>query len=132
VHYLTTKIEFSAYHRLWNPKFSEQENHDIYQECARGHGHNYVLEVTVKGDANPETGMVMDLKRLNYLLKTEIFPVVDHKSLNSDVPYLKNRITTAENISAYFWDILKEKLQGAKLHKIKLAETEKNIVEYFG
>lgn len=131
MYYLTTKIEFSAYHRLWNPKFSDEKNKKIYQECFRGHGHNYMLETTVKGTLNPETGMVMNIKRLNQLLMTEIFPLVDHKNLNEDVPFLKGKIPTGEMISFCFWKILKDKLQDAKLHKLTLYESERNIVEYF-
>lgn len=130
--YLTTKIGFSAYHRLWNHSFSDQENTEIYQECSRGHGHNYILEVTVKGEANATTGIVMDLKRLNRLLMTEIFPWVDHKNLNDDVPFLKGKIPTAELVSACCWDILKDKIKDAKLYRLKLFESEKNIVEYYG
>jgi 6-pyruvoyltetrahydropterin/6-carboxytetrahydropterin synthase len=132
MHYLTTRIEFSAYHKLWNPDFSEAENKEVYQECHRGHGHNYVLEVTVKGATDKDSGMVVDLKRLNRLLMTEIFPHVDHKSLNDDVPFLEGIITTAENLSVVFWNIIEKKLSGAKLHKVKLLESERNVVEYFG
>lgn len=132
MHYLTTKIMFSAYHRLWNPEFSDAKNEEIYQECFRGHGHNYVLEVTVKGKPEPETGMVMDIKRLNKLVMREIHTLVDHKSLNDDVEFLKGVIPTAENVSYYFWKILKDKIQHADLYRIKLFESEKNIVEYYG
>lgn len=132
MHYLTTKIEFSAYHRLWNPSFTKEQNEEIYQECSRGHGHNYVLEITVKGCSDLQTGMVMDLKRLNRLLMKEVFPLVDHKSLNDDVHILKNIIPTAENVSYCLWNLIKPKLKDANLHRLKLFESEKNIVEYFG
>ena len=132
MHYLTTKIMFSSYHRLWNPKFLDSENEEIYQECFRGHGHNYVLEVTVKGQAHPHTGMVMDIKRLNKLLMREIHTLVDHKNLNEDVEFLKDIIPTAENVSQRIWSLLKTKLKDADLYRIKLVESERNIVEYFG
>ncbi|MBI2646067.1 MAG: 6-carboxytetrahydropterin synthase [Deltaproteobacteria bacterium] len=139
MHYLTTKIMFSSFHRLWNPKFSDLENEEIYQECFRGHGHNYVLEVTVnvlevtvKGQPHPQTGMVMDIKRLNKLLMREVHTLVDHKSLNDDVEFLKGVIPTAENVSQGIWSLLKNKLQDADLYRIKLMESERNIVEYFG
>jgi|SRR3989344_990691 len=132
MHYLTTHIEFSAYHRLFNPEFSDEKNHEIYQECVRGHGHNYILEVTVHGQSRKDTGIVMDLKKLNHLLMTEIFPFVDHKSLNDDVPFLKNINPTAENISMAFWNIIQEKLRDAALYRIRLSESDRNIVEYFG
>src|SRR3990167_4913953 len=132
MHYLTTKIMFSSYHRLWNPKFSDAENEEIYQECFRGHGNNYVLEVTVKGQAHPHTGMVMDIKRLNKPLMREIHTLVDHKNLNEDVEFLKDIIPTAENVSQRIWSLLKTKLTDADLYRIKLVESERNIVEYFG
>src|SRR3989338_5627091 len=118
MHILTTKIGFSSYHRLWNPDFSDLKNEEVYQECFRGHGHNYVLEVSVKGKTDPETGMVMDIKRLNKLLMTEIFPHVDHKNLNDDVLFLQGKIPTAEVISECCWNILKDRIQGAQLHRI--------------
>ncbi len=123
---------FSSYHRLWNPTFSDTENEEIYQECFRGHGHNYVLEVTVKGQTHPQTGMVMDIKRLNKLLMREIHTLVDHKNLNDDVEFLKGIIPTAENVSRGIWNLLKNKLKDADLYRIKLMESERNIVEYFG
>jgi len=123
---------FSSYHRLWNPKFLDSENEEIYQECFRGHGHNYVLEVTVKGETHPHTGMVMDIKRLNKLLMREIHTLVDHKNLNEDVEFLKDIIPTAENVSQRIWSLLKTKLKDADLYRIKLVESERNIVEYFG
>ena len=132
MHYLTTKIMFSSFHRLWNPKFSDPQNEEIYQEYFRGHGHNYVLEVTVKGQPHPQTGMVMDIKRLNKLLMREVHTLVDHKSLNDDVEFLKGIIPTAENVSQGIWSLLKNKLQDADLYRIKLMESERNIVEYFG
>ncbi len=141
---------FSAYHRLWNPEFSDQKNEETYQECFRGHGHNYVLEVTVKGKPNGDTGMVMDIKRLHKLLMREIHVLVDHKSLNDNVEFLKGVIPTAENVSLRIWKILKDKLNDemlgsspinetfgnkpndADLHCVKLIESERNVVEYFG
>lgn len=132
MHFLTTKIMFSSYHRLWNPSFSDSQNEDVYQECFRGHGHNYILEVTIKGTPDPETGMVMDIKRLNKLIMKEIHTRVDHKSLNDDVDFLNGVIPTAENVCSKVWKVLKPKLQDADLYKLKLFESEKNIVEYFG
>lgn len=132
MYYLTTKIDFSAYHKLWNRHFSPQKNEQVYQECSRGHGHNYVLEITVKGEADPQTGMVMDIKRLRKILMTEVFPKVDHKSLNDDVPALEGKIPTAEILSGYFWSLLKDKIHKAELHRLTLYESEKNIVEYYG
>jgi len=123
---------FSAYHRLWNPEFSQEKNEEIFQECFRGHGHNYVLEVTIQGEVDPHTGMVMDIKRLKKFLMKEIHTLVDHKNLNSDVEFLKDIIPTAENMCTSLWKIISEKLKEAKLYRLKLFESENNIVEYFG
>ncbi|MBI4040356.1 MAG: 6-carboxytetrahydropterin synthase [Deltaproteobacteria bacterium] len=132
MHYLSTRIHFSAYHRLWNPAFSETKNEEIYQECIRGHGHNYILEVTIQGNTDPHTGMVMDLKKLKHLLKKEVFHFVDHKNLNEDVFFLKGIIPTAENLATVFWQLLKPKITDAKLYRIRLLESENNIAEYYG
>jgi len=97
-----------------------------------GHGHNYVLEVTVAGVPNPETGYVIDLKKLKKIIKEEIFDYVDHKHLNYDVPFLRGIIPSAENIAVVFWRILEDKIKEGKLHRIKLFESDNNFVEYYG
>jgi len=97
-----------------------------------GHGHNYVLEVTVRGDVHPETGMVLDLKTLKKLVTDEIIDKVDHKNLNVDVPFLEGVIPTAENLAIHFWEVLKPKLQEAELHELKLYESPRNFVIYRG
>ncbi|HIE80842.1 MAG TPA: 6-carboxytetrahydropterin synthase, partial [Nitrospinaceae bacterium] len=99
--YITRRLEFCASHRLFNPAFSDEKNAATFGLCnnPNGHGHNYVLEVTVKGEVDPETGMVLDLKTLKKLINEEIVDKVDHKNLNVDVEFLKNVIPTAENIA---------------------------------
>ncbi len=132
--YLTRKTEFCASHRLFNPKFSPEKNHKIFGLCnnPNGHGHNYVLEVTVKGEVDQETGMVLDLKSLKKLITQEIIDKVDHKNLNVDVQFLEGVIPTAENIAVKFWEILEPKIVNGKLHEVKLFESEKNFVIYKG
>ncbi len=132
--YITRKLEFCASHRLYNPKFSDKENEETFGLCnnPNGHGHNYVLEVTVKGEVDPETGMVLDLKILKKLINEEIVDKVDHKNLNVDVDFLDGIIPTAENIAIHFWDILESKIHNGKLHQIKLYESERNFVIYRG
>jgi len=104
--YITRRLEFCAGHRLFNPAFSDEKNADTFGLCnnLNGHGHNYVLEVTIKGEVDPETGMVLDLKSLKKLINEEIVDKVDHKNLNVDVEFLKNVIPTAENLAIHFWD----------------------------
>ena len=132
--YITRKLEFCASHRLYNPKFSDKENEETFGLCnnPNGHGHNYVLEVTVKGEVDPETGMVLDLKILKKLINEEIVNKVDHKNLNVDVEFLEAIIPTAENIAIQFWDILEPKIKNGTLHQIKLFESERNFVIYRG
>ena len=132
--YITRKLEFCASHRLYNPSFSDQKNEETFGLCnnPNGHGHNYVMEVTVRGEVDPETGMVLDLKALKKLVNEEIILKVDHKNLNVDVPFLDGIIPTAENIAIRFWEILEPKLKGGELYEIKLYESERNYVIYRG
>lgn len=132
--YITRRLEFCASHRLFNPKFSDQENEEVFGLCnnPNGHGHNYVLEVTVKGDIEPDTGMVLDLKTLKKLINREIVDKVDHKNFNMDVDFMKGVIPTAENIAIKFWNILEPKIDNGTLHELKLYESERNYVVYRG
>ena len=132
--YVTKRMEFSAAHRLYNPNFSEEKNEEVFDKCNNyyGHGHNYFLEVTVSGEPDPDTGYVIDLKKLKKLLVNEIISKVDHKHLNFDVDFLSDVIPTVENLAVAFWNILDSKLPSGKLYKIKLHETENSFVEYYG
>lgn len=132
--FVTRKMHFSAAHRLFNPEWSNQQNQGHYDKCNNyhGHGHNYFLEVTVKGIPNPETGYVIDLKKLRDIIKENIIDKVDHKHLNYDVDFLQGIIPSAENLVGVFWKILEDKMNQGILHSIKLYESENNFVEYFG
>ncbi len=132
--YVTRKEHFSASHRLHNPEWSAEKNEAFYGKCnnPRGHGHNYTLEVTVVGVPDPESGYVIDLKRLSDIIEGEILDKVDHKHLNYDVDFLRGIIPTAENIAVMFWKVLDSQLPSGKLHCIKLYESDNNFVEYFG
>ncbi len=132
--FVTRRETFSASHRLYNPALSEARNIELFDKCANpnGHGHNYVLEVTVVGEPAAETGYVIDIKKLKEIIRREIIARVDHKHLNYDVDFLKNVIPTSENIAEAFWDVLRDKFEGARLYSIRLHETENNVVEYRG
>ncbi len=132
--YITKEINFSSSHRLFNPTFDHSKNEEIYDKCnnLNGHGHNYKLQVTVAGIPNPETGYLIDLKKLKKILMEEIHDKVDHKNLNYDVDFLKGIIPTVENLSVCFWEILESKIPSGKLFKIKLWETDASFVEYYG
>ncbi len=131
---VTRRVHFSAGHRLHNPSFEEERNRETYGLCNRpnGHGHNYDLEVTVEGEIDPETGFVMDLKRLKSLLGTTVLSDLDHANLNIDVPWLKGIIPTTENLAVAIWNRLDGRLESGRLVGVRLWETERNMVEYRG
>jgi len=132
--YVTRREVFSASHRLYNPALSEEENEQLFDKCNNyhGHGHNYVLEVVVRGEVNPLTGYVIDLKKLRDIIRDNVIKDVDHKHLNYDVKFLEGIIPTAENIAVAIWGRLEDKIHEGKLHSVKLYETENNYVEYKG
>jgi len=132
--YLTRRTSFSASHRLWSNQLSEAENYAVYEKCANpnGHGHNYVLEVTIRGTPDPQTGMVMNLTELKHAVSEQIINGVDHKHLNYDVPWLESSIPTTEVLAIKFWERLAEALPRNLLYEVKLYETENNIASYRG
>ena len=103
--YVTRRVDFCASHRLFNPNYSDKKNETIYGNCSNlnGHGHNYILNVTIKGDIDPETGMVIELNALKKLIKTEVSDYLDHKNLNIDVGFLENINPTVENLAGWFF-----------------------------
>ena len=117
---------FNAAHQLRNPTLSEEENRRLFGKCVNLHGHNYVLEVTVTGEIDPDTGYVMDLKRLSEMISKCIIQDVDHRNLNTDVPWLEGRIPTAENLASAFWHRLRPELGGDLLYSVRVWETDKN------
>jgi len=133
MHELTRRLEFSAAHRLHQPAFSVERNRQLYGVCnnERGHGHNYALEVTLRGEVDPETGMLMDLNRLATLLHEVIFCAVDHKHLDHDVPWLAGRVSTAENVVAAMWERLAGPLKPL-LYRLRLYESSANFADYYG
>jgi 6-pyruvoyltetrahydropterin/6-carboxytetrahydropterin synthase len=132
--YLTRKEFFSASHRLFNEKFSDEKNAAIYGKCAypSGHGHNYEVSVTIAGEPDHDTGMILDLKKLSELINEEIIEKVDHRHLNIDVEFMRGVIPTAENLAKAFWKILQPKIKPGKLYSIIVSETTNNFAEYRG
>jgi 6-pyruvoyltetrahydropterin/6-carboxytetrahydropterin synthase len=122
---LTRKIEFSASHRYDNPAFSPDENRRVFGKCnnPHGHGHNYTLEVTVAGEPDPVTGMVLDLSELKKILEREVMQRMDHRHLNFEVPELAGKIPTCENVARVIWDLLEPKINEGKLHRVRLWES---------
>jgi 6-pyruvoyltetrahydropterin/6-carboxytetrahydropterin synthase len=136
--YVSRKEHFNAAHKLYNPSWSPEKNNEVFGPCANEnwHGHNFDLIVTVKGWTDPETGFVVDLKKLSNLIRTEVVDKLDHKNLNIDVDFMQDKMTSCENLIVEIWKILEKHLvtvtSTAKLHSIRLYETPRNYVEYFG
>jgi 6-pyruvoyltetrahydropterin/6-carboxytetrahydropterin synthase len=128
---LTHRIEFAAAHRLSSPHLSEDENRALYGPCWRLHGHNYVLETSVAGRADPRTGMVMDFNVLAKIVEQQVFADVDHRNLQEDVPWLEGKITTAEVFAEAIWERLAEPLEG-RLYRLRLHESSAAYVDYYG
>jgi 6-pyruvoyltetrahydropterin/6-carboxytetrahydropterin synthase len=132
--YVTRRAEFSASHYYHNPELSPEENRRLFGKCGNphGHGHNYSLEVTVAGEIDPATGMVLDVRDLKKLLEQEVLELLDHRFLNREVPVFARTIPTTENMAVEVWKLLAPKLAVGKLHRIRLYETPDLFVDYYG
>ena len=140
--YINRVEHFNAAHRLYNPAWTEERNKEIFGPCANinWHGHNFELIVTVKGEPDPDTGFVMDLKLLGDIVKQEVIEKVDHKNLNLDVDFMQGKLASCEIFIMEIWKILDRALATttetnritARLHQLRLYETPKNFVDYFG
>lgn len=134
--YITRRERFNAAHRLYKPEWSDEKNSEVFGGCSNPnwHGHNYELFVTVKGDEDPETGFVANLKELSGLIRERVITKLDHKNLNLDVEFMKGKMTSTEVLAKSIWYELEKPVSdlGAELHCVRLHETENNFVEYFG
>ncbi len=120
---------FSAAHQLCDPDLPDEENRRLFGKCANLHGHNYVLEVVVGGEVDRASGYVFDLKSLSDVIGSQVIRDVDHRNLNTDVPWLKGRIPTAENLAQAFWERLRPELPDGLLRSVRVWETDKNWAE---
>ena len=134
--YITRRERFCAAHKLSRDDWSREKNEDFFGKCSNPnwHGHNYELFVTVKGDIDPKTGFVMDLKVLKEIINDVVIEKLDHRNINLDVDFMKGKMASTEVIAFEIFNQLKPHISkyGAQLHSIKLYETENNFVEYFG
>ena len=134
--YIPRKEHFNAAHRLFRPDYSDEKNLEVFGKCSNPnwHGHNYELFVTVKGEVDPETGFLINLKELSRMINELVVNKLDHKNINVEVDFMKDRLASAENIAIAIWEQLEGPVSvaGAALHSVKLFETERNFVEYFG
>ena len=133
--YLTRVEHFNAAHKLYNPGWSVEKNEDVFGKCANEnwHGHNYELFVTIKGEINNDTGFLFDAKKFSILIKDHVLDKLDHKNLNVEVGFLKDKMCSTENLAKGIWQQLQPHLPAdVQLHCIKLYETPRIYVEYFG
>lgn len=132
--YVTRKLHFNAAHRLHNPDKSDEWNRRTFGKCnsVNWHGHNYVLEVTVRGEPDEETGYVIDLSVLKRIVVERVVSVCDHSNLNLDVDFLSGVLPSTENFATAIWNRLVDALPSGELHCVRLCETDNNCVEYYG
>ncbi|HRY98439.1 MAG TPA: 6-carboxytetrahydropterin synthase [Bacteroidales bacterium] len=134
--HITRREHFNAAHRLFRPDFSDDKNLEVFGKCSNPnwHGHNYTLYVTVKGEINPETGFLVNLKDLSRIIRDRVIEPLDHRNINLEVDFMAGKLASTENLAKAIWEQLEFPVQsiGAELHCVKLLETENNIVEYFG
>lgn len=123
---VSRRESFNAAHQLRDPGLSEAENRRLFGKCVNLHGHNYVLDVVVAGEIDDVTGYVVDLKELSDVMCRQIISEVDHRNLNTDVPWLAGRIPTAENLALSFWERLDKELPDGMLRSVRVSETDKN------
>ncbi len=133
---ITRRETFNAAHRLFRPDWDDEKNLEVFGKCSNPlwHGHNYVLYVTVEGEVSPETGFVINLKSLSQIIRTFVTDKLDHKNMNLEVDFMAGRLASTENLAIGIWEQLEKPIadEGARLHCVKVVETEKNYVEYFG
>ena len=133
--YITRIEHFNAAHKLFNPAWSREKNEEVFGKCANEnwHGHNFELFVTLKGEPNPDTGFVYDVKKLSVIVKEHVIDKLDHKNLNVDVDFMKDKLCSIENLVIGIWNELIPHLPaGVQLHCLKLSETPRIFVEYYG
>lgn len=134
--YITRRERFSAAHRLFRADWDDEKNMEVFGPCSNPnwHGHNYELFVTVKGPIDPETGFVINIKKLSRLIREHIIDKIDHKNMNTEVDFMQGRLASTENLAAAIWEELEQPVAdlGIHLYRIKITETENNYVEYYG
>ena len=134
--YLTRRERFSAAHRMFRQDWSDEKNREVFGKCSNPnwHGHNYVLWVTVKGEPSDNHGFVINIDILKKIIQDKIIMKIDHRNMNIEVDFMKGKIATTENLAIAIWNELKQPVEkeGAKLHCIKIEETENNTIEYYG
>lgn len=133
---ITRRERFNAAHRIFKQEYSDEKNMEVFGKCSNPnwHGHNYILYVTVKGEVNPETGFLINLKELSKVINAYVIEKVDHKNINIEVAFMKDKLASTENLAISIWEVLEAPLKklNANLHSVKIYESENNMVEYLG
>jgi 6-pyruvoyltetrahydropterin/6-carboxytetrahydropterin synthase len=133
---ITRREHFNAAHRLFRSDFSDEQNLEVFGKCSNPnwHGHNYELFVTVKGEINPETGFLINLKTLSNIIERKVLDKLDHKNINLEVDFMVGKLASTENLAVAIWEQLQPEVEtlGAQMHCVKLIETENNFAEYYG
>ncbi len=134
--YITRRERFNAAHRLFRPDYSDEKNYEVFGKCSNPnwHGHNYELFVTLKGEIDLETGFLVNLKTLSKLIRDQVISKLDHKNINLEVDFMKDKLASTENLAVGIWNELKDGVNtlGTELHCVKVSESENNYAEYFG
>jgi len=134
--YITRRERFNAAHRLFREEFSDEKNLEVFGKCSNPnwHGHNYEVFVTVKGEIDPETGFLINLKQLSALIRDKIISKVDHKNINLEVDFMQGKLASTENLAVGIWNELAPHIEllHSELHCVKVTESENNSVEYYG
>jgi len=134
--YITRRERFNAAHRLFRPEYTDEKNLEVFGKCSNPnwHGHNYELFVTVKGGVNPDTGFLINLKKLSAVIRKQVIEKLDHKNINLEVDFMQNKLASTENLAVGIWQELIPHVAAlnAQLHCVKVVESENNFVEYFG
>lgn len=131
--YLTKQYKFCAAHQYWNSDWSDSKNIKVFGEDIRIHGHNYILSITVKGEINPESGFIVDIKELNKVVNKKVINIFDHSQIEKDIPWFKDKQPSTENMVVFIWNQIFDNIpSNAILHCIKLRETPTIFSEYYG
>jgi len=134
--YITRRERFNAAHRLFRPEYSDEKNLEVFGKCSNPnwHGHNYELFVTVKGEVDPETGFLVNLKKLSAVIREQVISRLDHKNINLEVDFMQGKLASTENLAVGIWQVLEPYVKSldVQLHSVKVTESENNFVEYLG
>jgi len=130
--FITKTFYFSAAHQYGWAKWSKEKNREVFGDDSRLHGHNYALEVTVRGEINPETGFVVDLSELSTIVQNRIIDKLDHSTIEKDIPWFQGKQPSTENMVIWIWEQIEPEIKTAKLHRIRLRETLKIYTDYYG